>query len=108
MWLLLIILCIVLSECMAQYFIRKYTEIPRVVYYLMGVAFYAIVAFMLHFGYEQKPMGIINVLWSGCSVIAILTVGYVVFGDKIESHEWAGMALILTGVAVTQSHNIMG
>jgi len=102
MWLLAIILVIVLSECVAQYFIRKYTEVPLIVYFIMGVLFYTVVAWMLHKSYQQAPMGLANTLWSGFSIIAILTVGALAFGDKIELHEWIGMTIILVGVAITQ------
>ena len=102
MQLIFIILAIALSEAVAQYFIKKYHELPIPIYYILGVAFYACVAFLLHKCYDYTSMGMTQVLWSGVSVIAILMVGGIFFGEKIETHEWIGILFILTGVSITQ------
>ena len=97
-----IIMCIVIAEAIAQYFIKKYTELPRSIYFILGICFYAVVVFFLQKSYLYANMGLANVLWSGLSVISILTVGSLVFGDKITLNEWIGMIVILCGVILTQ------
>lgn len=102
---LCLVMVIVLSEAMAQFFIRKYTIIPVLHYYILGALFYSVVAWMLHVCYQYKNMGIINTLWSGLSIVTILTVGLVFFGDTIDKYEFTGMTLILIGVIVMQIKN---
>ena len=46
--LLVIIILIALMEAVAQYFIRRYHELPHTAYYILGVVFYAVVAFLLY------------------------------------------------------------
>lgn len=100
--LLPIILMIAITEGVAQYFIKKYHEIPHNMYYVLGVSFYAIVAFLLHKSYSYSTMGMSQILWSGMSVIVVMTIGSFVFGETIEINELLGVLFILSGIAITQ------
>lgn len=104
--LLYIILLIVFFECIAQFFIRKFHELPRTHYYIIGVVFYAIVSFLLHKSYSYSTVGMAQALWSGLSIVAILSIGTFVFGEKIESHEIFGVLVILAGVSITQAKGL--
>jgi multidrug transporter EmrE-like cation transporter len=97
-----IILMIVFFECIAQYFIRKYHELPLLHYYVLGVMFYAVISYLLHKSYDYSKMGVTQALWAGLSIITIMLLGSFVFGDKIESHEWLGIMIIIVGVLITQ------
>lgn len=105
--LLVIILLIAFMEAIAQYFIRKYHELPHTVYYILGVIFYAVVAFLLNKSYTYSTMGMSQVLWSGMSVMTILAVGSFAFGETIEMNEWLGILFILAGIIITQIKNFM-
>ena len=102
MHLVTIILLIVLSESLAHYYIKKYHEIPTKYYYMMGLALYGVVVYLLNKSYDYTTIGMTKVLWSGLSCIAILMVGRFFFGEKIDSNEWLGMTIILIGVGITQ------
>ena len=103
----LIILGIVIMEAIAQYFIKKYNEIPSPIYYILGVIFYAGVAYLLNSSYNYSSMGMSQMLWSGMSVVAILLVGSLFFGEKIEMNEWIGMLFIMAGLIITQIKNFV-
>ena len=103
----LIILGIVVMEAIAQYFIKKYNEIPHPMYYILGIIFYALVAFLLNTSYNYSSMGMSQMLWSGMSVIAILLVGSFFFGETIEKNEWIGMIFIIIGLVITQIKNFV-
>ena len=105
--LLLIILAIAMMEAVAQYFIRRYHEIPYTAYYILGVIFYAVVAYLLQKTYHYSTMGMSQVLWSGMSVITILMVGSFAFGEHIEYNEWVGILFILAGIVITQTKNFV-
>lgn len=105
--LLIIVFLIALMEAIAQYFIRKYHDIPYFIYYSLGVLFYGIVTYLLNLSYDYSTMGMTQVLWSGFSVISILFVGSFFFGETIEMNEWVGILFILSGVGITQIKNFV-
>ena len=107
MHLVIIIASIVLSETVAQYYIKQYHEIPSKYYYLMGLGFYGLVVYLLNKSYDYTTMGTTQVLWSGLSCLSILLVGRFFFGEKVEANEWIGMSLILLGIAITQMKKSM-
>ena len=103
----LIIFGIVIMESIAQYFIKKYNELPYPLYYILGVIFYAFVAYLLNASYNYSSMGMSQMLWSGMSVVSILLVGSLFFGESIELNEWVGMLFIMTGLIITQIKNFV-
>jgi len=105
MYRIILILMIVLSESIGQYFIKKYNQIPKPIYYIYGVFFYLIVIFILSKIYSNSTLGIVQLLWSGLSVLSVLIIGHFVFGEEITSNEWIGIILILSGVIISQLDN---
>jgi multidrug transporter EmrE-like cation transporter len=43
-------------------------------------------------------MGLVNILWSGMSILVICSVGITFFGEKITIMDKIGMALIVAGM----------
>ena len=76
-------------------------------YYILGIIFYALVAFLLNTSYNYSSMGMSQMLWSGMSVVAILLVGSFFFGETIEKNEWIGMIFIIIGLIITQIKNFV-
>lgn len=107
MHLVIIIASIVLSETVAQYYIKKYQEIPSKYYYLMGLGLYGMVVYLLNKSYEHTTMTTVKILWAGLSCLTVLLVGRFFFGEKVEANEWIGMSLILLGIAITQMKKSM-
>ena len=107
MHLVIIIASIVLSESIAQYYIKLYQEIPSKYYYLMGLGFYGMIVYLLNKSYEHSTMGTVKILWAGLSCISILLIGRFFFGEKVEANEWIGMSLIVLGIAITQMKKSM-
>ena len=102
MKLILIIIAITIIEALAQYCIKIYNTNSLIHHFVMGVALYGIVAYLLHKTYNYTSMGMSQVLWSGLGVIAIFTVGTIFFDETLTKNELIGAALILLGVGVTQ------
>jgi multidrug transporter EmrE-like cation transporter len=48
--------------------------------------------------YKYKGMGLVNVLWSGLSVLVIVSTGMLFFNEKITRLDWLGIALIIGGM----------
>jgi multidrug transporter EmrE-like cation transporter len=95
---LAIIVLIAFSECLGQGCLKKYSLNNNTVLYWVGVAFYALVCLLLVLSYKYKSMGLINILWSGLSVLLILSVGFLFFNETISQMDWIGVGLILAGM----------
>lgn len=103
--LVLIIFAIAIMESIAQYFIKKYHEIPYLAYYLLSIFFYSIIVYLIHKSYDYASMGMTQILWSGASVVSILFVGSFFFGETIELNEMMGIIFILSGIIISQMKN---
>jgi multidrug transporter EmrE-like cation transporter len=44
-------------------------------------------------------MGMVNVIWSGLSILVILTAGVVFFNEVVTTYDKVGVILIIAGMA---------
>lgn len=70
----------------------------KIHYYLYATIFYSIVCYLLLLSYEYKEMGIVDILWSGISMLIIISTGMVFFGDTITNLDRIGICLIIAGI----------
>lgn len=99
--LLTIILFISISECLGQSCLKKFhiNPIPENNYlYYLAVVFYSLVCLLLLLSYKYKSMGLVNVLWSGLSVLLILSTGILFFHEKITFLDKMGVIFIVMGI----------
>lgn len=97
--LLSIIVLIAISECIGQSCLRRLFEDPSKTHlYITAVIFYSIICYLLFLSYRYKGMGLINVLWSGISVLVIVSTGVILFNEKITKLDIFGIFLILSGI----------
>ena len=100
--LLTLVLLISISECIGQSCLKKFhiNPLPKNNYlYYLAVLFYSIVCLLLLLSYKYKSMGLVNVLWSGISVLVILSSGILFFNEKITILDKIGVILILLGIS---------
>jgi multidrug transporter EmrE-like cation transporter len=94
-----IVVLISLAECAGQGCLKTYYAQPNKIHlYALGILFYAVVCSLLVLSYRYKDMGLINVLWSGVSILIIVSVGIIFFGEPITQLDIAGIFLILLGM----------
>jgi multidrug transporter EmrE-like cation transporter len=96
---LLSIIFIVISEAIAQTCLKKshYDHMPILFY--VGIIFYGIVCMLLLNCYKNGyNMGRLNLIWSCCSIITIIVVGYLVFEEKIYPHDIAAILFAILAV----------
>lgn len=80
LFLVVVILGIVLAECIGQSCLKTLFHNPsKIHYFAAGVLAYSVVCYLLLVSYRYKSMGLINVLWSGLSVLAVLAAGALFF-----------------------------
>ncbi len=97
--LMFLILLIVACEACAQSCANYMTHTSGILYLIAGGFFYVMVVYLLSLAHKRAPMGIINAIWSGLSVVAIALVGYLSFDQKLTSDQIAMMGVIGIGVA---------
>ncbi|MFC7378610.1 DMT family transporter [Brevundimonas sp. GCM10030266] len=67
----------------------------------LGLAVCYLTAFyLLSLALRQIPVGLAYAIWSGLGVVAIATIGVVLFKQKLDLPAIAGLGLIVTGVLV--------
>lgn len=94
-----IIMLISISECLGQSCLRIFYKNPKnVAYYAIAILFYSIVCALLVLSYRYGGVGIVNVLWSGISVLTILGVGMAFFNETITTMDIFGIFFIILGI----------
>lgn len=98
--LLLIILFISICELMGQSCLKYLysTNGDKPQYYVFAVVFYSIICYLLLESYKYKGMGIVNVIWSGLSILVILSSGMIFFGEKITTMDKIGVIFVVIGI----------
>lgn len=91
---------ILVSEAAAFASLKQYTLTKNPLLFAAGVLLYGAVCFFLTKTFAYKDIGIINVLWSVFSIVAIISVGALVFHESLSWKEAAGVGLALAGVAL--------
>jgi len=96
---ILIILLISISECLGQSCLKSLFNEPKKYYlYFIAVIFYSIVCYLLFLSYKYKSMGLVNVLWSGISVLLILSIGSIFFNETVTRLDILGVILVILGI----------
>ncbi len=67
---------------------------------LLAVGSYAVAFFFLGLTLKFMPVGIVYALWSGIGIVLIATMGYLVFGQKLDPAALFGIGLIVAGILV--------
>lgn len=96
--LLVLILFIVSCEVCAQSCANYLKHTNNMMYLIAGGLFYLLVIFLLSKAHAIAPMGIVNAIWSGLSIIAIASVGHFMFDQKLATDQMAMLGVIAIGV----------
>lgn len=98
-FLLLLIVLISICELIGQSCL-KYLHInsEEYHYFLYAVIFYGFVCFLLLQSYKYKGMGIINVLWSGISILVIIFASVMMFNEQITLYDKIGILFVIIGM----------
>ena len=95
-----IILLISISECMGTSCLKKLHLNPqRYWLFIMAVVCYVVVCMLLLVSYRYKTMGMVNVIWSGLSIVVILVAGIIFFNEQVTTYDKIGVILIIAGIS---------
>lgn len=69
---------------------------------------YALAIYGLALTFRTIPMGVAYAIWSGLGIVLISTVGWVVFGQRLDLPAVLGLALIVAGVVIVNLSDSIG
>jgi multidrug transporter EmrE-like cation transporter len=96
---ILIVMAISVSECIGQSCLKQFRLDTRKTYlYFTAIAFYGLVCALLVMSYKYKGMGVINILWSGLSVLLIASTGVLFFHETLTLLDKVGMLFVIVGM----------
>lgn len=104
--LLIYITIIAICETIAQNCLKEYSQSNKNIYFYVGILFYTIIGWLIYKTYDQKKeFGIINLIWSGLSIIISTSVGILLFKEKFHIHDILATLLITTGILILKFTN---
>lgn len=103
---LVIILLIVFCETSAISCIKRFHNHSGAQYFLLAVLLYGMVCYLLHRSFYLKDsMGMVNLIWSGISVMAVALTGILLFKEKVHVHDIFAGSLIMVGMMIFKYTN---
>jgi multidrug transporter EmrE-like cation transporter len=94
----ILIILIVISEAIAQNYIKKSSINGNSKYLLISVFFYFWICVMLYHLYGQNNMGSTFAIWSITSTLAIYSLGFLLYDELLTPNDIVGFALCILGL----------
>jgi multidrug transporter EmrE-like cation transporter len=99
--LILLIIIISICEMIGQSCLKYYNNNnSHYQYYFYGLVLYAIVCYMLVKTYDYQGMGLVNVLWSGISILFGLFAGSIFFKEQVTHLDKIGIFCVILGISL--------
>lgn len=90
----------ILCEIVGTSALHASQQFTRALPSLVVAVFYTGAILGLAFTFRALPMGIAYAIWSGLGIVLISTVGWIVFGQRLDAPAVIGLGLIVAGVVV--------
>lgn len=94
--LLVFALIIAIIEQFAQNTLKKSKSTDSL--YFLGIILYIMVGWILHFAYQNFNMSKLNVIWSCITIVASITLGYILYGETISIKKMLGALLAILAI----------
>ncbi len=78
---------------------QQFTKTGPTIVVILG---YGVAFFFLGLALKFIPVGIAYAFWSGLGIVLIATIGFIVFGQRLDAPALIGLTLIITGIVVIQ------
>ena len=105
-FIIIISICEMIGQSCLKYYHNNYTQYQ---YYFYAIMLYAVVCYLLVKTYYYQGMGLVNVLWSGISILFGLFAGAIFFKESITDLDKIGVICVITGISLIVykgKHNI--
>jgi len=96
----LILFLAVAAETIGTTALQASQQFSRLGPSVLVVLAYAVSFILLGWVLKFMPVGIAYAIWSGLGIVFIAVIGFLVFGQRLDTAALAGMALILAGILV--------
>lgn len=96
----LILALAVLAETIGTTALQASQQFSKPLPSILVVVAYAMSFYLLSVTLRTMPVGIVYALWSGLGIILIATIGWVVFGQRLDLPAMIGLLMIIGGIAV--------
>ena len=94
-------LCIaIVAEVIAPVSLKSSEGFPRLWPSLLCIIGYALAVFLLSLTLRTLPTGIAYAIWSGIGIVLVSVIGWVYYGQKLDTPAILGLSLIIAGVIV--------
>lgn len=100
----LFLLGAIVAEVIATSALKQVAGLSRPLPLAITVVGYVVAFSLMSLSLSLKtiPIGIAYAVWSGVGIVAISIIGLIAFGQRLDTAALAGIALIVSGVAVIQ------
>ncbi len=96
---ILLATCMAICELFGQSCLKYLNKNPdKKHYYFLAILFYSIICYLLLESYKYKSMGLMNIIWSGISILIVISVGILYFGETITFSDKLGVFFVLIGL----------
>ncbi len=94
-------LCIaIVAEVIATSSLKSSEGFTRLWPSLLCIIGYALAVFLLSLTLRTLPTGIAYAIWSGVGIVLVSVIGWVYYGQKLDTPAILGLSLIIAGVIV--------
>lgn len=67
---------------------------------LVVIVSYALAFYLLGLTLKFMPVGVVYAIWSGLGIVFIASIGFVVFGQRLDLPAIVGLGMIIAGILV--------
>jgi small multidrug resistance pump len=90
----------IIAEVTATTALSRSESFTRLIPSIITILGYASSFVMLSFPIRVMPTGIIYAVWSGAGIVLIAAIGWLRFGQKLDTPALIGLTFIITGVVI--------
>ncbi|EEZ83175.1 hypothetical protein VMC_19820 [Vibrio alginolyticus 40B] len=90
----------IVCEVIATSYIPKTEQFTKVMPSTVVLIGYGIAFFLLSVTVQTMPVGVVYAIWSGAGIVLVATVGYVVYGQRLDLPALVGIGFIIAGVLI--------
>ncbi|WP_182034116.1 DMT family transporter [Vibrio diabolicus] len=90
----------IVCEVIATSYIPKTEQFTKMMPSAVVLIGYGIAFFLLSVTVKTMPVGVVYAIWSGAGIVLVATVGYFVYGQRLDLPALVGIGFILTGVMI--------
>lgn len=94
------LICAIIAETLGTTALQASQQFSRLWPSVMVVIAYAISFYLLAGALKFIPVGIAYAIWSGLGIVCIAAIGYLIFGQKLDTAAVLGLMMILGGILV--------